>query len=524
MALDYVTANTGVFYRIGELIKILNAHTTLPATTLPAELKAIADPFEAADLTPQINTLYDVFAGEQNNQVTLRQQLAGYADTVLSDPVNVLPFLNLTTADLAGDFFEALWAKMVTDTKTVDRSTVSLGSVTAGGSNVGNGTVILTKVLDGVTPPLSGVPSLFHYLGVDSELAVNETMIFEVTADSAGGATSGSESVRWAGGIQQVPFSYLTEGSGEGPTLTVAGTGGIITDGEFENFTVTDTPDSWTITAGAVTTNIAQETSTTYRSGSALKMLATGIAAITVTQDLTNVMTPGQSYMMTLYLKCSSAAPTNGDFTATITYTKADGSGSGTVSGAISVGHAALTTSFALKSALQQLPLRDMSAVTLTLSWSGTPTNTKNLFIDCVALTPVTYHGGIGAVVVPGSTDFVKGDRFTAAITNDQAGTFQEFFRRQYGVQLRSTGGGTENITDALATGGNVVTVTDGGTAPLVLTDRPHEQTTGAAITLAGVTGYTGAYATVTVVGPRTFLLDATVYGSDSTGGTWYPT
>ena len=53
-----------------------------------------------------------------------------------------------------------------------------------------------------------------------------------------------------------------------------------------------------------------------------------------------------------------------------------------------------------------------------------------------VAVTPTVYHGGVGVNILPGLVAWQRGDRMTFAVTNDQGGKFQEFFRRRYGAQL----------------------------------------------------------------------------------------
>jgi hypothetical protein len=63
---------------------------------------------------------------------------------------------------------------------------------------------------------------------------------------------------------------------------------------------------------------------------------------------------------------------------------------------------------------------------------------------------PAVYHGGVAAAVVPGASRFAAGDRFTFTVSNDAAGVIQEAFRKNYGVQLPSSGAPT--IADALAT------------------------------------------------------------------------
>jgi hypothetical protein len=73
------------------------------------------------------------------------------------------------------------------------------------------------------------------------------------------------------------------------------------------------------------------------------------------------------------------------------------------------------------------------------------------VFTDDVYLSEVRYHGGVGAVVVPGSTRFAANDRFTAANTNTE-GIIQRFFRRFYRMQLPSNNAAGETILDSLAT------------------------------------------------------------------------
>lgn len=449
MAFDYDTANTGVFTRIGKIVKYVNAHQTMAGTTLPAELKAIADPFEAADMTDQIDTLYDDFAGWQEDQVRLRQTLADYASNVLSDRVSVLEQLGITSANgLDATFWETLHYRMNADTETIDASYVSFGSTTAAGANHGNGTVLLTTTLDAVNAPLADGPALLSYAGIESELAVTETMTFECVADALSGSASGSEQLSWRGGIANPPFDYHSEGSGEGPTLTACGAGGILTDGEFENWT-TNTPDNWTIATGTAGTHIFHETSNYYRSGDSLKFLGTGVqASMSVTQTLTDTIEPGRTYNLNLRLKCSTNAPAAGNFAAQVAVTYQDGT---SATQGITVAAAALTNAWTLKNAFVIFARQDITSAVLTISWTNTPTNAVSLYVDCVALQPVVYHGGLGAVVVPGSTDFWRGDKFTVAVTNDGAGTFQTFFRRKYRVQLPSDDGGTETIADSLA-------------------------------------------------------------------------
>jgi hypothetical protein len=86
----------------------------------------------------------------------------------------------------------------------------------------------------------------------------------------------------------------------------------------------------------------------------------------------------------------------------------------------------------------------------LVIQNNGTPGASSNVYIDSVSVVEAVYHGGVAAAVVPGSSRFCVGDRFTVAISNDDAGVFQKFFRQNYKVQLPSSA--TPTNADSMAT------------------------------------------------------------------------
>jgi len=451
MALDYVTANTGIFFRIGKSLKYINSRLASATTTLPAELKAIADPFEAADFTGQISGLYADYDGFKANVTRERQTLAAYSDNVLTDRATVLSQINVPTADVTAVLPE-LVRQMNTDAASVKANTVTIGSVTANAANKGNGTVILSKLLDGYNAPLQGGISMIDYAGLNSELACpSEAMTFTCTADSArDGLTAASERFSWVGGIQGDKLDFNTEGSGTGPSLTAAGDSTIIGNANFGTFT-TNQPGSWTITSGVVTTNILQQTSAVnvYRGTSSLQLKGDGAtAALTVTQAISaGSMTSRRLYNVTARIKASAASGTGA---ITIMFT---GTGyTASASEKITITAGAMPTSFTLYNFFIVTPANMPSDWTLSVSNTGTPGGTSNVYIDCVVPVECYYHGGISAVVVPGSTPFAANDRFTVPITNDAAGTFQEFSRKWYGVQLPSNSASGETIANSLAT------------------------------------------------------------------------
>lgn len=445
MAFDYTTANTGVFTRIGKLIKYINSRLSLATTTYPAELKAIADQYEAADMTDQIAGLYATYEGFQQAITSERLTLAGYVTSTLSDRTTVLDQLSVLSPDMQ-QVLPALSRQMTIDSKTIDRSTVTVGSITAGGSNVGNGTILLTKVLDGYNSPVAhGFPMIEHN-GLNSELAVTETMTFRCVADSArDGLPEGAEQFSWQGGIDEGTFGFRTEGSGSGPGLTAGGSRGIVVNGDFEDFT-DDVPDGWTLVNGTAATHCTSSTATVYRGTTSLKLIGDGaLANITLTQAISpSVFQSRRMYCVSIRAK-TAGSPAAGNLDVYFTGTGYTAASSEKVNQAVS----GIGGSWVLYSFFISMPSVIPDDWKIQVQVSGTLDNAAEVYLDDLIVNEVQYHGGIGAAVIPGSTRFVVGDYFTSAISNNGNGTFQEFFRRAYGVQLPSSG--SPNIADSLA-------------------------------------------------------------------------
>ncbi|WP_020475719.1 hypothetical protein [Zavarzinella formosa] len=447
MAIDY----TDLFTRGGKLVKYVNSRLPVAATSLPAELTAIANLFEAADLTEQITRLYDDYAGFQSNITRERQTLAGYWDAILTDRDTVLTELRVPDADV-NSVLPELFRRMVADSQTVDQSTVTIGSVTADAENEGNGTVLLTKLLDGYNPPIQGGLPTLQYAGLNSELAVpSETMTFTCTADSArDGLPEGSERFSWSGGIAGQKFDFEAEGSGDGPGLTAAGDSQLINNGNFEQWS-SNTPSGWTVAAGTAGTHIKQMTTAAnvYRGDSSLWFDGDGTqATIQINQSVSSGrMQSRRLYCVSVRVKASAASGT-GAFLCQFTGTGYTASSTEKI--AITAG--SMPTAWTLYNFWIVTPAVMPDDWTLTVANTGTPGASSNVYVDCLIPTEGTYHGGIAAVLLPGAAPYAAGDRFTVAISNDQAGTFQDFFRQCYGVQLPSNGAGAETISDSLAT------------------------------------------------------------------------
>ena len=84
-------------------------------------------------------------------------------------------------------------------------------------------------------------------------------------------------------------------------------------------------------------------------------------------------------------------------------------------------------------------------------------TSGTNLFIDGVVIAQMykTAPGGVACLIVPGATDWVKGDTITAAITNNGEGEMEKYLDRFFnlydkGLFFPQDTGGSEDVADSL--------------------------------------------------------------------------
>ena len=437
MAIDYGTNPTGLFYRAGKAVKALNAYRAVGATSYPADLAAITGAWQGAGLGVQVTGLYAQYAGWVQQVVAVRQALGRLIDVALTDPATVTSQLpGLQSFDSQG-VAVALAARMVADGQTVKANAVAVGAVTPAAGNAGTGVVLLTRLLDGVQPPRNGAAPNPAAAGKASELAVTETMAATCVADSyGGGAAAGAESFAWAGGAADQPLGCGVPGSGPGPYLqAVAGdSDGHTRNGSFDSWTGAAL-DDWTV-AGAP----AVEAAAVLRAGGkSLKIPAA--ATVSVAQSPAGLLGRG-CYCLSVWAKIG-AGTAGGTLTVGLSGTGFTPLGGGGITQAVA---GLSSTAWTLLSAFVVLPAA--LPVDLKLTLAGSPTGV-DLYLDDAHLLDVTYHGGVGAVVVAGGTDFAAGDGFVAGVTNDNAGVFQTFFGAWYGVQLPSSG--SPSISDSLA-------------------------------------------------------------------------
>ena len=460
MAVNY----TNLFTDIGCFIKAINQFRDVatgansPVPDLPDLLdncETVLDSTDAHDVLSGVPELFDGFKdsavswiGQLNNKVTQR----------ITDRVKILEELNGIGQDTSlQNVLMQLYRDMVDSSESINASSVTLGSVTADGGNAGNGTVLLDKVLDRVSPPGPGMSANPEYKGVNSELAATSDgmSVTCVRDEDSDGTPSGEEVFLWQGQpAARSAFDWKTEGSGLSLEVPTLNSYALVDNKDFEAWD-TNVPESWTIDSGTAGTHIIEETSAAdvFRGSSALKFTGDGsTGTLKISQDvLQGAFVPGKRYLLACYVKGNASVAAG---TLTIQFESASGGYTAASSEKIEMNAAALAaqTSYGIESFYITMPDQIPDDFELVIKVTGTLTNAVSVRVDSLAVGPVVWGNGVNIAVVAGSTAFVRNDRLTFTISNNDAGVFQTYFRKQYGVQMPSDTGGTETQADSLAT------------------------------------------------------------------------
>lgn len=311
------------------------------------------------------------------------------------------------------------------------------------------------------------------------------TTIEVQTITRAGTPTGGTWTISWqnaAGKTQTTgPLAYnATGGAVQAAIRSLAGLGAItvvetgttpnFTDtityngmgGNVNQFTVTDntTGGTHSITPATVTPGTAQ----VFAGGQALEFVGDGSTLTALYQQITTGLQPSTAYAVSLWAICDSV-PAAG----VVNIELVDGIGGSVINdgqaaaNAITFNASALTTGWQHLKALQaaecvfRTPAQLPPLVYFRIRLSTAITNTKNMWVDNVALTPISefYSGGCGAAIFAGSKPFDANDTFSIAVTNDRAGLVREWMQRNLdfaGKELLLPTSGSPSVPDSVAT------------------------------------------------------------------------
>jgi hypothetical protein len=429
-----------------------------------------------AALETQKDDIYTVLnsAGIQDLYVNLPSQYEGFKDAVsnwiatviddveaiLTDEEYVLDELPISATDVT-TVLNAIFDHMIANSETIKSSVVSIG----GADTDQNKFTILrsdaasmlldpygfvTRTLDGVNAPSSLVSAHPSYNNVEGQLAKTCTLYMKCTSSSAG-----AEVMQVFGDSPFEPsYTGDNENPGVGPSITNVESLNLITSNyQFDDWSG-DNPTDWTLTGGAAGTDWEDE------SGTGAGPLKINTVGTYVKRQITGL----SRRTMYFFGAVIGGGLTSGTNTVKFRVETVDGA-------TVHKNFPTLTFSggafgfdyvYGFYSPDDSVNLNDIY-LTIEHDAEGNAANYTQVWK--VVIAPVTYFNGLGLAMwnpwlEDGSLLSTQGDEGvqilptnsygSTAISNNNGGVFQTFFRKAFNIQLPTADSPT--ISDTLAT------------------------------------------------------------------------
>jgi len=438
-----------LFTKLGHIFDLQDDILDFAGNTIQTRLLALA-----ADYNSSYQVPWDVASLLQN----MSQSQDSFVDLVTS--LSQLASLDIIAAvdgveRQRDDTIETALAWMVRDFaaagQTVNASAPSV-AVAADPGNVGDAVVLATAHLAD---------------GTLAEYAVPETILAVVTADATdGGATAGSEpyAIYGASAVDPTAYDWPT-GSGDSASGSRADASSyssasqLLYNGDFELWTVPNTPDNWPIVVGTAGTQVIMS-GTAFDGTAALAFAGDGATLTEIRQEFgsasgtASTLDPLSQYAVNFWCKVSSA-PAAG----TLRVSLVDGSDAIINDAAgnpnsFTVDLTTLGTTFVPKGAFFRTPRVLPPVIRIRLDLTTALSAGSNMILDRMAMTPAVpaYDSGPSLASFSGATPSAAGDEHKVAVTN-VFGKFQKAFQRNFGMtslglRLASNSAGGETIAD----------------------------------------------------------------------------
>ena len=356
-----------------------------------------------------------------------------------------------------------LAAQMDTASSTLDRTTITVGSVAAASGNTGSGTLLISDLCSLIDNPdndeiMTAQTELVTATCIADQndaLSSESQEQFSVTSGAAVDRMS-EEWPKGTGDFISIKAASPRVDGGSTPTQNV------LTNSDFEAFTTANTPDNWSITTGSAGSNVFSEASTVHTQDKSLKITCSG-ATVALKQVINNstgttgTLKPDTPYSLSVAVRlAANASAGNVKFalknsSGTILNNLVSGRQCSVDVAESAISHTAWTTVTATMFTPISVPKGTYFEISCSTAFD------QNLFIDDLVLAemPRIGPGNIAVQIVPGATPFAINDTFTSQITNNGEGAmFKEMDRffnlKSLGMQLPTHASGGETISDGL--------------------------------------------------------------------------
>ena len=464
MAVTYAT----LFGRLGKLFGMAEDIRTHQAA-LRTQYAAIIGQYSSAD-SYMVGKLTDQLEARIADSTRLLRVIKSDAERTLIDMVDD----DLVSSNGGGleskntrVALRELIRQMDSGSSSIDGTTISFGSVSAGASNVGNGTLVLSALAS-----QEYAPTVVDYPSVLTELVRAQCVADEYSVS----ADANAESFRvrgqrheaalhdeWPKGSGMDTFANVVSPgffAGNGPGLNV------LKNSNFESFT-SNAPDFWSIDTGSAGTDV-DDITTPFTGSTALKIVGDGSTAVKVSQTLNNIggtlgsVNPDKPYTISFAVRTNGGALSAGSLKVSLQ------DGSGNIMNAsdanrkmvIQIDHntvGALTSTYQLYTLDCMTPAHLPKGAKFVIETNPAFNSGVELYIDDVILAEMhrPIPGGLAFQLIPGSTAFAAEDELTVQVTNNNEGKFAREFDRFFGMAglgfaLPSNYAGSETINDSL--------------------------------------------------------------------------
>lgn len=338
--------------------------------------------------------------------------------------------------------FPALLKDMNDNDKNITANVTTVGAVTYVSENAAVGKLMVGTKLDGVTSPGEGYSAQLEYNGLSTQLIpTSETLTFTCISDSEGSATRGSEVFEITGtGEASAAYSPNGENVGNLGTITAIDNQGttFLANASFDSWTAGE-PDSWTNEGDAGT--YTEGPNSVYGDGSCIKTVQAD-DTFRLSQTISNsLFTRRKSYFVSIW----AAKDTDVASDESITIVFEDDIGAFNT-----LTFSPTTTNWVNYTFQINPPIEITGDVVVTISSGFGVLDATNdpVLIDNLVIVPCEYFAGAAFAITSGPDKFLLGDQIIVTISNNNAGVFQTFFRKAFGIQLPTDA--TPTISDSL--------------------------------------------------------------------------
>lgn len=458
MALDH----DGLFAVIGKFVKTINTVNGYISALNSAEgeiytilntealQRYYADPVN-------IPAQFDSF---QSQVTQWTSALITDVSNILVDRAYVIDQLNLRSFSTT-DVLNALYDYMILNSESLKSSVVSLGGSDVDKAIYCQGTLaethgvtgqdplypalMVSRLLDGVNSPGNNVTAHLRYDGIESQLARSCTVYAELLTNEIN-----NESAQLYSGISAVePYQILSEDPGVGPIIQTPESNNLLDNFDFSEWTATNVPAAWSMSG-----TIATDYSDISGNGSGPLKLST--EGTTASQKLEG-LAYNTAYGIAVHWGVLTSGGTGDNIIGVRLKTQAGATLVSQVTEPIDVDGDTVTDGiiYLFFSLDETVNLTD---VYLEIEFKTELDTSSVISVKKAVVAPINYWNGLGWMWWPTHNLAIDksyvpiGNKTSMAVSNNNGGVFQTFFRKAFAVQLPTVDSPGNTIDEAFAT------------------------------------------------------------------------